>query len=629
MSGDRLKETEGMASSAADDSYTTSAHQHRLDELVTRIAVRLMPVAASTLDEALQWAIQELGEFFGADTAFLRRHEHDRGVSVLLAEWPRRDHVPEPDPLGVVPFDADPVFAASRHLLEPLIVRPTDAPDYQHRIDAASGRQTVAMATVPLVHNDVTEGVLGFVSFDGRDWTTNEVNALQAIASLLLQLQARIAAEEQLQYNAYHDELTGLANRRAVLAELEDRIEHAPGGSVGVLLINLDRMKVLNDALGHRLGDRLLIAVADRLDALTRRQDLVGRIGGDEFIVVLGDPIDDAEARWIAERLLRVLGEPFDLDGQLLTRTCSIGIGFGRVRDLTGEALLAEADAALYSAKTRGRNQVAVFDDQLRDAVNRRFETEQELRRALALGELRLHYQPEVDLATGELVACEALLRWEHPTRGLLTAGGFIDIAEESGLVVEIGRWVLHEAARQAAEWLELRPDLVVRVNVSPAQLMVQDIVAVVVDALAHHRVPSRSLCLEVTEHAVVQDMELVIGVLEELRDTGIHIAIDDFGTGYSSMTQLKRLPADTLKIDQTFVAGLGSDERDEAIVQATVALATNLGMDLVGEGVETAGHARRLLQLGCRRAQGYFLARPAPPHELHDLIAGERRLTT
>jgi diguanylate cyclase (GGDEF)-like protein len=616
-----------MDPSPDEDRYTTSAHQHRLDELVTRIAVHLMPVTASGLGVALEWAIQELAEFFGVDTAFLRRHDHEQGVSVLMAEWPRRDNVPDPDPLGVVPFDADPVFAASRRLLEPLIVRPTEAPAYQGRIGEASGLGQVATVTVPLVHKDVTEGVLGFVNFEGRDWTSSEVNALRAIASLLLQLQARIAAEEQLQHNAFHDELTGLANRRSILGLLEERLDPSSGTSVGVLSVDLDHMKVLNDALGHRLGDRLLVAVADRLDTSTRRQDVVGRMGDDEFVVVLGDPVDEQEARRTAERLLSVMSAPFDVEGQPLTRTCSIGVAFGHAGVLSGEDLLAEADAAMYAAKHKGRNQAAVFDDQLRATVNRRFEMEQQLRTAIKAGQLRLHYQPEIDLASGELLALEALLRWQHPKQGLMTAGAFIEVAEESGLVVEIGRWVLDEAARQAAQWLQHRPDLVVRVNMSPAQLIIQDIVSVVRTTLQRHNVPSRALCLEVTEHAVVQDMQLVAGVLQELRATGIHIAIDDFGTGYSSMTQLKHLPADTLKMDHSFVSGLGRDERDEAIVQATVALATRLGLDLVAEGVEELHHAERLLALGCRRAQGYLLARPAAPADLEDVVLGHRRL--
>jgi diguanylate cyclase (GGDEF)-like protein len=605
---------------------TPESTQQRLDRLITRLAVALMPVNASTLDESLSWAIAELGRSLDVDTAFLRRHDHEAGVSILTAEWPGRPVV-EPDPLGVVAFSADPVFAASQHLREPMIVEAGAVPDYEERVEQASGVAQVSMATVPLVHDGTTEGVLGFVNFGPRTWSEAEINALQAIASLLVQLQARIAAEERLHYLAYHDELTGLASRRGLLVELERRLGDPSGGPVAVLFVDVDQLKVLNDALGHRTGDKLLASLAARLARLTRRGELVARIAGDEFVVVLPEGTTEPGAVAAAERLLSALGDQCEVEGALLTRTCSIGVALGRPGSHSAEQLLTDGDVAMYLAKSRGRNQVALYDDQVRRAVEQRFETEQQLRRAVQEGQFRLHYQPELDLVTGELVAVEALLRWDHPSRGQLAAGSFIDVAEESGLIVQIGPWVLDEAARQLARWTAAYPDdeLVVRVNVSPAQLIGDQLVDQVVRVLERHRIPAHRLCLEITEHAVVQDLERGVQVLRALRRLGVGVAIDDFGTGHSSLALLKQVPADTLKIDNGFVAGLGRDPRDEAVVAAAIGLAASFGMAVVAEGVESAEHVSQLLRLGCRRAQGYHLGRPAPPGAVDALLLRAR----
>jgi diguanylate cyclase (GGDEF)-like protein len=598
---------------------TLIAESH-LDALVTRIAVELMSVTAETLDESLEWMLRILSEFFEVDISYLRRTDFARDMTVLIAEWPKRDNVPDPDPLGEVPFGADPVFDATRDLKEPFVLRPTESPDsYQERVEQGSGIGQVSMAMVPLLRHRATVGVLGFVKFGDRPWAVAETNALQAVASLMVQLEARIDAEGRLQYLAYHDELTGLPNRRSVLEELQRRLERDDGHTTTLLFLDLDRFKVLNDFLGHGAGDRLLGTVGERLRGAISEGDFVARLAGDEFVLLLDRPRGDLVALEVAEGLLAIVAAPVEISGHEVSRTSSIGAAFGDAEALTAEGLLAHGDAALHSAKAAGGNTVVVFDDDLRRSVQWRSDTELLLRNAIDHDGLLLYYQPEINLRNGQLLAVEALVRWNHPQRGVLAAASFIKVAEETGLIVDLGLWVLEEACRQMAVWHEEYRDLrfTMRVNMSPAQLATRNIVQLVDDALQKNRLPGRLICFEITEHAVLRDVDQALAVLHDLKSLGVSLAIDDFGTGYSSMSQLKRLPVDALKVDQTFVAGLGTDGGDRAIVDATVRLARAFGLDTVAEGVETSELVEELLSLGCFRAQGYLLSRPKPAADL------------
>jgi EAL domain-containing protein (putative c-di-GMP-specific phosphodiesterase class I) len=325
----------------------------------------------------------------------------------------------------------------------------------------------------------------------------------------------------------------------------------------------------------------------------------------------------------MADNLVSLVAEPIEIAGHHLTRTGSVGIAFARSNPSTDDDLLAQADAALHLAKTQGGNQYVVFDGRLRDAMKERSATELLLRDAIDQGGLLLYYQPEINLRTGQLLAVEALVRWDHPERGILTAAGFIEMAEETGMIVDLGRWVLGEACRQMALWRLQYPKLrfTMRVNMSPAQLATRNIVQLVGKCLTDNNLPGRALCLEITEHAVMQDVNQAVQVLQDLKSLGVSLAVDDFGTGYSSMAQLKRLPVDALKIDQGFVLGLGTDDGDRAIVDATVRLARSFGLDVVAEGVETVSLVHELLSLGCFRAQGYLLSRPKPAAELTPIL--------
>lgn len=420
----------------------------------------------------------------------------------------------------------------------------------------------------------------------------------------------RRRAEQLLRFQASHDELTGLANRRRLLDEIHRVADGS--GSVAVLLLDLDRFKNVNDSLGHDRGDELLVVIADRLRLAVRPGDLVARLGGDEFAVVLPGPVDVPDAEFVAERLMRLIGEPVTLGRQKIYPTASIGIAVADDQTAVDD-LIRRADTAMYRAKAQGRARSEAFGEELRDAVQARMETEAGLRGALRSDELTVHYQPEFDLRDGTVLGAEALVRWEHPTKGLLAAAAFIEVAEETGLVVEIGEFVLASACAEAASWPGGDDGPVIRVNLAAAQLQREETVSLVRRVLAETGLAPSRLCLEITESAVMNDVRRAEEILGRLKDLGIHLAVDDFGTGFSSLAYLKRFPVDALKIDRTFVIDLGEDESDVAFVRAIVSLADALGLGVVAEGVETAAQAAILVELGCHRAQGFHFGRPAP----------------
>ncbi len=598
-------------------------HQQRLDELVARVAERLMSATSATRQVDLQWTIRELGEFLDSDVALMRRNDLVRGLSIMVAEWPLREDVPDPDPLGEVPFDADPIFAATRDLKRPYLTGQADDVDdeYKQHINVTTGATPAAGAAVPLLVGDTTWGVIGFIHFNRHNWIPAEINALQAVASLLVQMQSRIDAEERIIYNANHDELTGLANRRALLDELRSRA--AARRDTAVMVIDLDRFKVMNDFLGHANGDRLLVVMADRLRTSVRTGDFVARLGGDEFVFLVDRARTEMEAMASAYRMLEVIAQPVEIAGQAMNHTASIGIAMAQPSVAPTE-LLSRADLAMYHAKSRGRNRAVVFDRELRARVDERSEMEIQLREAIDGGGLRLHFQPEIDLQSGRLLAVESLVRWQHPTRGLLAASEFITVAEETGLVTSLGRWVFAEACRQLGAWQREYPqlDFKVRVNMSPADFRLGDLVSFVESTLRRYDVPGSRVCIELTEYAVVDDPEQTARTLRGFRELGVEIALDDFGTGFASMSELKHLPVDLLKLDMSFVRGIAHDPFDRAIVDAIIRLGRALGKEIIAEGVESPVIVDSLLEMGCHRGQGFLISMPVASSDLRELLS-------
>jgi diguanylate cyclase (GGDEF)-like protein/PAS domain S-box-containing protein len=429
----------------------------------------------------------------------------------------------------------------------------------------------------------------------------------------------RALYEERLTQQAFHDALTGLPNR----ALFQDRLEHAlqqRGKAVGLLFVDLDHFKVVNDSLGHDAGDQLLRDVAQRLAGCLRPGDTLARLGGDEFTVLMPDVADATAAEVVARRIESQLEPPFELPGQSVFVTASIGIATGVALHDRSEALLRDADAAMYEAKAGGRARHAVFDTTMHVRAVTRLAIETDLRRAIDNDQLELHYQPIKWLEGDQIVGVEALVRWRRPDGTLVPPGEFIPVAEETGLIGPVGRWVVHEACRQLASWRTDLPQaagLSMSVNVSARQLQDASIVEDVESALRETGVEPGSLILELTESAVVESFEGAAATLQKLKWMSVQLAMDDFGTGYSSLSSLSRLPLDILKIDQSFVARLDQDAESRAIVYAIVSLATALGVRVTGEGIETASQLSALIELDCTHGQGFLLGRPVPPDEL------------
>ncbi|MFN8538081.1 MAG: EAL domain-containing protein [Thermomicrobiales bacterium] len=431
--------------------------------------------------------------------------------------------------------------------------------------------------------------------------------------------------EARLQHQATHDPLIGLPNRALLIDRLDQALARSRRSNVpcAVFFLDLDRFKEINDSLGHSSGDRLLVAAADRLRRCLRDGDTLARIGGDEFAVLVEHVADPTEAASLAKRIIRALGVGLVLDGQAHRIAASIGIVLSTSAHARPDDLLRDADIAMYRAKGSGGAGYALFDPAMQAQLAERASLERDLRGALDRSEFAVHYQPIVDLASGEIVEAEALVRWRHPVRGAVPPDRFIPVAEETGLIVPLGRWVLRTACRQAREWNSHGHAVTVSVNLSAREFQDPALVADVAHILAGTRLPAGRLRLEITERLAMRDAAATTATLAALRELGIQVAIDDFGTGYSSLAYLKRFPVDVLKVDRSFVSGLGTSPEDTAIVGAMIGLGRTLGLAVTAEGVETADQVANLRALGCTSAQGYYFARALDAEAIGNLLAG------
>ena len=448
---------------------------------------------------------------------------------------------------------------------------------------------------------------------------------LDFVASIARDTSAQKALEARLQHQADHDELTALPNRTPLITWLDEAIRHVDrfGSSVAVLFSDIDRFKVMNDSLGHQAGDQLLVAMSRRLLGATRPHDRIARFGGDEFVILCTGVDGPAEAAELADRIRREVGGRFSIGDQEVFVTVSIGVALATGHE-SAEELLRDADAAMYEAKARGRDRVQVFDAGVRAQVVERLDIEQALRYAIEREELVLEFQPVVDLPSGRIRGVEALVRWDHPARGLLLPAQFLGVAEETGLIIDVGRWVLTEACRVAIEMLqdpESGENLPLFVNLSPRQLADVDLVPMVQEVIDLTGVDPQVVHFEITEDALMADAATTTSTLDQLHGLGVRLALDDFGTGHSSLAYLKQFPVEVLKIDRTFIEGLGQDSGDRAITAAIVNVARMLGLSTVAEGVERPDQAAELTALGCDLAQGFHFARPMYASELAELL--------
>lgn len=445
----------------------------------------------------------------------------------------------------------------------------------------------------------------------------NEAGEVTGTLGMFMDISERKRAEEQLLHDAFHDGLTGLANRALFMDHLRMTIERCKSrhsNHYAVLFLDYDRFKVVNDSLGHAEGDELLKQIARRLELWTRTGDLVARLGGDEFVILLTEMLEPDDAMQIAERIQEDLKNPFDLNGRELFISASIGIALSIDGVRTAEEMLRDADIAMYRAKSTGRARHQLFTEAMRIQATTRLQLETELRHALEHNEFEIHYQPILNLETQAIKGFEALVRWQHPERGFISPEEFIPAAEESGLILPLGRWILHESCRQLRLWQSSMPhaeSLVISVNLSAKQFLQSDLAEQVVEALETSGLPSRCLKLEITESYLIENSDKAVTVMNRLREIGVELSLDDFGTGYSSLSYLHRLPVNSLKIDRSFVSQMAESEEHSEIVRTIVRLAQNLKMDVIAEGIETAEQLDQLNELNCGFGQGYLFARP------------------
>jgi diguanylate cyclase (GGDEF)-like protein len=493
----------------------------------------------------------------------------------------------------------------------------------------------VAYAVAPIMMTDGhVIGTIAVIDTLPHGWTHTEVTSLMDVASMLvteLELRSDLSLKRQTQehllYSTLHDALTGLPNRSLFTERLRHAMRRSarhPDDLFAVLFLDLDRFKDINDNLGHFAGDELLRAVARRLEACIRPEDTVARLSGDEFAILLESITDISDAGRVAERIEEALSFPINLAGAEVTTSASMGIVTSTMSHDQPEQLLRSADMAMYRAKAAGRARYEMFDRAMHTDALERLRLETDLRRAVELGEFLLHYQPLVSLKTGRVTGLEALVRWQHPDKGLVPPSDFIAVAEETGLIVPIGKWVLFEACKQIQEWQAAHPrdePLTIGVNLSVKQFSQPDLIDQIRSALEVTGAPAASLRLEITESAIIDKGRSAVAILSRIRELGVQVYLDDFGTGYSSLSYLHGLPIDAIKIDRAFVSSMDTDDKHRRLVRTILTLAEIVGVRAEAEGISTSEQLRELRSLNCEQGQGYLFSAPITREAVDEVL--------
>jgi diguanylate cyclase (GGDEF)-like protein len=585
------------------------ANDHELRSLLamsTELARNIDPSAVGDL------IARHIATATGVDECGISYWERESDRVVTYGYFPpeRRDAIDPSYELAEYPETAR-VLTDCRQIVIDVEDETADA----HEVEYLRSIGNRISAMLPLVAKREAIGLVELTSAEHVQFDERRLGLAQTMANEAAMALENARLYERVRHQAFHDPLTRLANRSLFRDRLDHAVVRSTRGlrSVSVLFVDLDDFKTVNDTYGHTVGDALLIAAGERLMSVVRPGDTVARLGGDEFAVLLEDVEDGRDAVAPAERMLAAFSVPFQIAGNELFIGGSIGIAMGAAGERTADELLRNADFAMYQAKSMGKGRYAMFEARMRDAAVERVELASLLRRALERNELILHYQPIIDLRSGDVRGLEALIRWQEPERGLLMPGSFIDIAEETGLIVPIGRWVLREACRQARLWQDRFPSdppISINVNISARQFSDPRLVADVASAVRDSGIPASSLILEITESLLIREADGTVSKLRAIRAMGVRLAIDDFGTGYSSLSYLQRFPLDVLKIDRAFVEGVGNAE-GSALIRSIVDIGRSLRLSTVAEGIERPEQPAQLLALQCDLGQGFLMNRP------------------
>jgi diguanylate cyclase (GGDEF)-like protein/PAS domain S-box-containing protein len=562
--------------------------------------------ATGEIEHACVWEFDdEDGKLTLRASAGLEEHEEDEDRIPVGRDSPAGLAFASGQPVTVPDWSGEARFAIPSYLREQEV------------------RSTIA---APIEGENEVLGVIEAHSAQPGAFSTHDMHFAQSAANVIALAIERRVAGEAIRHGSLHDHVTGLPNRPLFVHRVEHALGLAQGRDrpVGVFFLDLDHFKRINDSLGHEEGDEVLKAVVPRIRKQLRSADTLARFGGDEFGILVEEIVDEAEATRIAERICAAFAEPFTIDSIEQHLTVSVGISLSTPQTADGESLVRDAHAAMYRAKDRGRNRAELFDQEMRSNAVHRLQLERELRRALDREELSLHFQPIVTLASGEIPALEALLRWEHPERGVIDPSEFIPVAEESGLIHPIGRWVIERACQQSIAWHQLRPDarpIDMTINLSARQFAHRDLPQVIAAILSRTGVDAVHLKFEITESVLVEESGSAEEMLQELNGLGVELILDDFGTGYSSLSYLNRFPFDAIKIDRSFIEGLGIEQERSAIVEAIIGMAQALDLRTIAEGVENEVQLAELRRLGCGFAQGFLFSGPLPVRDMSALL--------
>lgn len=606
---------------------------------------------SSTLDHKaiLKIIIKEMGEALDVTSAYISKYNDSQKTSTVLAEYygPHASEVERVSDMYAT-YDHTQVMKSIVDFMETgsVLVEHVDDPELsaeERALFIKNGCKTAL--TIPVSYGKRFNAYAKlWESRSKRDFTKGEISFCETLAQYAAiaiekarlfdqaqeEIENRKLIEEQLRHDAIHDELTGIPNRTLFLDRLERAIlrkQRNPDYQFAMLFLDLDQFKLINDSFGHNIGDEFLIEISRRMQNTVRAVDTLARFGGDEFVFLLDDLKNEYAPERCAERILSQLKDPIYLDGHSIITSASIGIVKSSIHYQRPEEYLRDADIAMYKAKEEGRSRYVLFKDDLRDYAINRLTLDSELRRALENKEFILHYQPISELDSNVITGFEALIRWNHPDRGIILPGDFIPHAEEIGLILPIGEWVLDEAIKQIKEWNnQFNPEevLTMNVNVSGKQLHQSDFVITVKRYLKKHNLPPNCLCLEVTENAIIHEIEAASKAISEFKRVGVRVQMDDFGTGHSALNYLREFPVDGIKIDRSFVSNINQNQRKSALVNMILVLARELEMGVIAEGIESDHQRNRLIELGCAYGQGFHLCRPIDRNDIENLLTAQ-----